>query len=75
MHLRTAGTVLPWQYYQAGFDVTRSWSEVRLPLDTFVASGALLRTVPRPSSLKSVAVVAFGRDHDAEIEVREMGFY
>ena len=75
VHLRTAGTVLPWQYYQAGFDVTRSWSEVRLPLDAFVASGALLRTVPRPSSLKSVAVVAFGRDHDAEIEVREVGFY
>ena len=75
VHLRTAGTVLPWQYYQAGFDVTRSWSEVRLPLAAFVASGALLRTVPRPSSLKSVAVVAFGRDHDAEIEVREMGFY
>lgn len=75
VHLRTAGTVLPWQYYQAGFDVTRSWSEVRLPLPAFVASGALLRTVPRPSSLKSVAVVAFGRDHDAEIEVREMGFY
>lgn len=75
VHLRTAGTVLPWQYYQAGFDVTRSWSEVRLPLNTFVASGALLRTVPRPGSLRSVAVVAFGRDHDAEIEVREVGFY
>ena len=75
VHLRTAGTVLPWQYYQAGFDVTRSWSEVRLPLAAFVASGALLRTVPRPGSLKSVAVVAFGRDHDAEIEVREVGFY
>ena len=55
--------------------MTRSWSEVRLPLAAFVASGALLRTVPRPSSLKSVAVVAFGRDHDAEIEVREVGFY
>jgi hypothetical protein len=75
VHLRTAGTVLPWQYYQAGFEATRSWTEVRLPLDTFVASGALLRTVPRLGSLTSVAVVAFGRDHDAEIDVREVGFY
>lgn len=74
VHLRTAGTVLPWHYYQAGFEVTRSWSEVRLPLDAF-ASGALLRTVPRPRSLASVAIVAFGRVHDAEIEVREVGFY
>lgn len=75
VHLRTAGTVLPWQYYQAGFDVTQSWSEVHLPMDAFVASGSLLRTKPRPRSLTSVAVVAFGRDHDAEIDVHEVGFY
>lgn len=74
VHLRTSGTILPWQYYQAGFDVTRRWSEVTLPFETFRASGALLRNVPRPESLKSVAVVAFGRDHAAEIEVREVGF-
>ena len=75
VHLRTTGTRLPWQYYQAGFDVTRAWSEVRLPFDAFRASGALLRTVPRPGSLTSLAVVAYGRDHDAVIEVREIGFY
>ena len=75
VHLRTDGTLLPWQYYQAGFDVTDSWSEVRLPLESFAASGALLRSVPRPGSLASVAVVAYGRDHDARIEVREVGFY
>jgi hypothetical protein len=75
VHLRTSGTVLPWQYYQAGFDVTRAWSDVRLPFEAFRASGRLLRTVPRPGSLTSLAIVAYGRDHDAEIEVREVGFY
>ena len=75
VHLRTGGTLLPWQYYQAGFDVTQSWAEVRLPLESFAASGALLRSVPRPGSLASVAIVAYGRDHDARIEVREVGFY
>ena len=75
VHLRTSGTLLPWQYYQAGFDVTESWSEVRLSLDAFAASGALLRSVPASSSLTSVAVVAYGRDHDAQIDVREVGFY
>ena len=74
VHLRTDGTLLPWQYYQAGFDVTESWSEVRLPLDAFDASGGLLRNLPAPGSLTSVAVVAFGRDHDARIDVREVGF-
>lgn len=74
LHLRTSGTVLPWQYYQAGFDVTRRWTEVVLPFEAFRASGALLRTVPRAESLTSIAVVAYGRDHDAEIEVSEVGF-
>jgi len=75
VHLRTGSTLLPWQYYQAGFAVTESWTEVRLPLDAFTASGALLRAVPKPGSLSSVAVVAYGRDHDARIDVREVGFY
>lgn len=75
VHLRTGGTLLPWQYYQAGFDVTESWSEVRLPMADFTASGALLRDVPSPGSLTSVAIVAYGRNHDARIDVREVGFY
>jgi Complex I intermediate-associated protein 30 (CIA30) len=75
VHLRTGGTLLPWQYYQAGFDVTESWSEVRLPLGAFKASDGLLRSVPDPASLTSVAVVAYGRDHDAQIDTREVGFY
>ncbi len=75
VHLRTKGTRLPWQYYQAKFDVTRDWTEVRLPLDTFQASGALLRNIPLVGSLTSIGIVAYGRDHDAEIEVREVGFY
>ena len=75
VHLRTTGTILPWQYYQARFQVTRGWTEVRLPFDAFVASGALLRTEIQPHSLTSVAVVAYGRDHEAEIDVREVGFY
>ena len=75
VHLRTSGTVLPWQYYQAGFDVTGEWSEVRLQLTDFEASGRILRSVPRAGSIKSVGVVAYGRDHEAEIDVREVGFY
>lgn len=75
VHLRTTGTVLPWQFYQAGFDVTRRWAELRLPFTSFRASGGFLRATPRPGSLTSLAVAAYGRDHDAEIELREVGFY
>lgn len=75
VHLRTTGTLLPWQYYQAGFEVTRNWTEVRLPFEAFAASGRLLRDVPRADSLTSIGIVAYGRNHDAEIDVREVGFY
>ncbi len=74
-HMRTGGTLLPWQYYQAGFEVSKSWSEVRLPMEAFTASGAFLRTAPKPGSLASVAIVAYGRDHYARFDVREVGFY
>lgn len=75
VHLRTGGTILPWQFYQAGFDVTRDWTEVRLPLTEFKASGPILRNIPRASSLTSIAIAAYGRNHDADISVREIGFY
>jgi hypothetical protein len=75
VHLRTTGTILPWQYYQAGFEVSGTWTEVRLPFKEFEASGSFLRATPQPESLKSVGIVAFGRDHYAQVDVREVGFY
>jgi hypothetical protein len=41
----------------------------------FAESGAFLRGVPRASSLTSLAVVAYGRDHDAFIDVQQIEFY
>lgn len=75
IHLRTGGTVLPWQYYQASFEVTSQWTEVRIPFSAFKASGRMLRSEPRAGSVKSVGVVAFGRDHQASVDVMEIGFY
>lgn len=67
IHLRTTGTRLPWQYYQAGFDTTGDWQDVTLDLAAFKASGRLMRDTPRAESIKSVALVAFGRDHEADV--------
>ena len=55
--------------------MNREWSEVHLTFDAFKASGVLLRTLPRPENLKSVGIVAFGRDHEAEIDVREVSYF
>ena len=75
VHLRTDGTFLPWQYYQLGFDVSKGWAEVLLPFKDFKASGAFLKNTPSPEDLQSVGVVAFGRDHEAESDVREVSYF
>lgn len=75
VHLRTTGTLLPWQYYQAGFETSGDWTEIRIGLEAFKPSGALLRSVPKADSVNSIGLVAFGRDHEAELEVKEVGFY
>jgi hypothetical protein len=75
IHLRTAGTLLPWQYYQAPFATTPDWAEVRIPFAAFAPSGALLRDELRPASIRSLGIVAYGRDHSADVSVAEVGFY
>lgn len=75
VHLRTSGTFLPWQYYQGGFETSEDWAEVRIPFSEFKASGRMVRSELRASSLKSIGIVAYGRDHKADIEIKEVGFY
>lgn len=74
VHVRTSGTVLPWQYYQAAFEASGEWTEIVVPLSAFKASGRLLRSAPKPQSIKSIGIVAFGRDHKAKIDVKEVSF-
>jgi len=67
--------LLPWQYYQAKYDVSQDWTKVDLPFSAFEASDRLVRDVPHAQSLKSIGIVAYGRDHDAEIDIQEVSFY
>jgi len=79
VHIRTAGTILPWQYYQAAFEANEQWQIVRLPWSAFNPSAgfssSLLRETPLAQKIKSLAIVAFGRDHQADVEVSEIGYY
>ena len=75
IHLRTSGTMLPWQYYQAEFQVTEDWQIIRIPLTDFQSSSFWLSAAVNASSIRSVGIVAYGRDHEAEIDVAEVGFY
>ena len=75
LHLRTKWTVLPWQLYQAKFETSATWQEVRIPFEAFAPYGKLLRQSFKISDVRSIAVVAFGRDHNADLSVRAIGVY
>jgi len=75
VHLKTRGTRLPWQYYQAGFETSGDWAEIRIPFTAFKPSGRLLRRAPIAGQVTGVGFVAFGRDHRADLSARWIGVY
>ena len=72
IHIRTKGSVLPWQYYGKKFFASSKWSEVELKFSEFQKSSSFMRKNFKPSSIRTIAVVAYGRNHKAEIEVSEL---
>jgi hypothetical protein len=74
IHLRTRRTRLPWQFYQQEFPTTGDWRDIDLPLSGFRASGGALPTPPVPADIRSVGLVAYGRDHAADVSMAAFGW-
>lgn len=72
--LRTTGTILPWQYYQSSFTVDEDFNVFILLIEKFKKSGFLMASKINPRKITSVGLVAFGRDHHAELIVKEIEF-
>jgi hypothetical protein len=75
IHIRTTWTLLPWRFYQASFEASEDWQEVRIPFGDFAPYGRMLRKTFDAQAVQSMAVVAFGRDHEADLSVRVIGMY
>lgn len=75
VHLKTRGSLLPWQFYQSAFEVTDQWKEIHLPLQHFIAKGTIIGRNLSATSIKSVAIAAYGRDHEALIDLKAIAFY
>jgi peptide methionine sulfoxide reductase msrA/msrB len=73
IHLRTSNTWLPWQFYQADFQNTENWKEVKIPFSEF--KPVSLRKKLNIGKLKTVAIVAIKKEFKADIFVNEIGFY
>ena len=74
VHLKTAFTLLPWQYYQYSFTVENDFKNFILPIRNFRKSGIFLPDKINPKNIKSIGIVAFGRDFKAELTVKEINF-
>ena len=75
VHIRTTGTILPWQYYQAPFVVDEKWKIIKIPYSAFKRSGIMLSKVIDPNNITSIAIVAYGYEHKVMVDVENISFY
>jgi hypothetical protein len=73
--IRTSSTLLPWQFYNASFETSKNWKVVKINLDVFQPSSSFLRKTIKSSSIKSIGIVAYGRDHEAKVDISEIHFF
>ena len=73
VHLRTANLWFPWQSYRASFAASADWQDIVLPFDSF--EGYKTTRSLNLSKLERVAIVAIGRDFDADLCVSDIHFY
>lgn len=69
VHLRSVHSVRPWQSYRAGFETTPDWTDVALPLSAFAPSRDSLPLQINAGDVRSLGLVAYGRDHEADLSV------
>ena len=75
LHVRNSSTRLPWHYYQLGFETSEAWREVELPFASFVKSSSFLRAAMNQDTIKTIGIVAYGKEYTADISVMSLEFY
>ena len=80
IHLNTNETIfLPQQYryyYQAIFQTSKDWNEVKLPFSTaFKRSNANISESFDGNQVRTIGILAYGKDHNAFLEVNYISFY
>ncbi len=75
IHLRTALTMAPWQYYKFSFKTSNQWNEIRAPFSDFKKSNNYQPSELVGQKIKSIGLVAGFKDFQADICLSEIGFY
>ena len=75
VHIRTTGTLLPWQYYQAPFFAKNNWQNVELNFSKFKPSSIWLSKNLSAKNIRSIGIVAIGREQNVQIDVKRIFFF
>jgi len=75
VHLRTRANRRPWHYFAATFPTSAGWQEIDLPFAAFRHSDGLTDAPPTVRDIISIGIVAYGRDHAADLSVADMTIY
>ena len=75
IHLRTKYLFLPWQYYESKFKVSGNWQTIELPLKDFRKSNFYQPSSVSSIDIKTLGVVAIGRDFQADIDLSYIELY
>ena len=75
IHLRTGATVFPWDYYDISFEASDEWQNINLPFSKFKKSRRLLPSKVNSSRIKSIGLVAYGKDFEAELDLASIELY
>jgi hypothetical protein len=73
--LRTTSTLLPWQYFSAEIPLSESWQNVYIPWSSFQPGDYGTWGKLKINKLKSLALVAYGKNFNARVDLMEIGFY
>lgn len=73
--LRTSGNRLPWSFFMAPLPVTSEWSSIDIPWNRFEKGDFGSFFALNLHKVTSLAVVAYKKEFEASIDVREISFY
>ena len=75
LHIRTRLTPAPWQYYSYQFFASDDWQTIDLPLHSFIKSNFYQPKSFNATNIRSIGIVAIGKEYDAQIDLARIELY
>ena len=75
VHFRTLDSRRPQDYFAQSFRATSEWQMVELPFSLFKNSRRSYGDSLDPERIRSMGIVAYGRDHEADVAVATIEFF